>query len=86
MSVRTIYKCDKCGDEQNNNNQFWTVGVTANCGCHTSEEYVAGKSMQVCRTCLEGFGIHIQKKTGQAEQPKVPSVEELLAELIQRCS
>ena len=29
MSVRTIYKCDKCGKEQETHEQFWKVGVVA---------------------------------------------------------
>ena len=25
MSITTIYKCDKCGNEQDNGKQFWHV-------------------------------------------------------------
>ena len=28
MSVQTIYKCDKCGKEQETREQFWVVGVS----------------------------------------------------------
>lgn len=84
MSIKTIYKCDKCGSEQESNNQFWTVGVTANCSNYASRDFVAGKSMQVCRPCLESFGIHVQHKQDEpAQQP--PTLEELILEIISRC-
>ena len=53
--ITTIYKCDKCGLEQTTNDQFWNVGVAAQHTNYTfkNTQYVTGKTMQVCRSCLE---------------------------------
>lgn len=86
MSIRTIYKCDKCGNEQATAEQFWTVGVSAKHHMYGSNnDFVAGKSLEVCRPCLESFGIHVQKKPGETTPSPVPSVEDLIREIIQRC-
>lgn len=87
MSIQTIYKCDKCGTEQATSTQFWTVGVVATYhGFHMgNKDYADGKSMQVCRPCLESFGIHVMQKQEENEV-KPPTLEELIREIIQRCS
>lgn len=86
MTVITIYKCDKCGKEQNDNKQFWTVGVSARCGESPSPGYlhsfVSGKSMQVCRPCLESFGIHIQKKENEEVKVQPPTLEDLIRDIV----
>jgi len=86
MATKHICICDKCGNEQETTDQFWTIGITATHGLYTSNDYVAGKSMQVCRPCLESFGIHVQKKPQEAEQPKIITTEELIRELVARCT
>jgi hypothetical protein len=87
MAVNVIYKCDKCGNEQNTSEQFWTVGVTANHGTGCSRHFVEDKFMQVCRTCLESFGICVRtKKQDPQINQAIPSVEELIREIIERCS
>ena len=87
MAVKTIYTCDKCGNEQEKPDQFWTVGVSATHSVYPSNNYVQDKSMHVCRPCLESLGIHVQKKPEHEENPpKIPSVEDLIREIVQRCS
>ncbi len=87
MAIKTIYTCDKCGSEQENPDQFWTVGVSAAHGVYPSNEFVQGKHMHVCRPCLESLGIHVQKKLEHEQNPpQIPSVEDLIRELVQRCS
>lgn len=87
MAFKTIYTCDKCGHEQEKPDQFWTVGVSATHGLFTSNEFVQNKSMHVCRPCLESFGICVQKKPEHEQNPpQIPSVEDLIRELVQRCS
>ena len=85
MSVRVIYTCDKCGNEQHTSEQFWTVGVTAIPSLAASRQFVPGKSMQVCRACLESFGIYVQVKTGEPPAP-VPTIEDLILEIVQRAT
>ena len=82
MSIKTIYTCDKCGNEQATQEQFWTVGVTANCGLNAHKYFVAGMSMQVCRPCLESLGIYAQKREDEPDAPKPPTLEELIIEIV----
>jgi hypothetical protein len=82
MSVTTIYKCDKCGAVQNTDNQFWTIGVTAKSRERTSDSFVQGKSMEVCRPCLESFGLFVSKKIEEAPEYNPPTLEELIREII----
>ena len=82
--ITTIYKCDKCGNEQTTKEQFWTVGVIATTS-HSSSGALPIKSIHVCRPCLESFGIYVQKKKDEL-LPKPPTVEELIREIIARCS
>ena len=88
MAVKTIYTCDKCGNEQENPGQFWTVGVSATPSFHpASNSFVPGKHIHVCRPCLESFGIHVQKKPEHEENPpQIPGIEDLIREIVQRCS
>ena len=85
MAVKHIYICDKCGHEQSDTNQFWTVGVTANHATCPKEEFVDGKFMQVCRPCLESFGIHVRHKQKDETPPPIPTVEDLIRDLVRRC-
>jgi hypothetical protein len=85
MSIQTIYKCDKCGAEQDTYEQFWAVGIAAlHFPLNTERSFLADKSIQVCRPCLESFGIHVTKKPS-APVPKPPTVEELIREILQLC-
>lgn len=86
MSIKTIYTCDKCGGEQFSSQQFWTVGVWATCSVvispTTTGEKIEDKRIQVCRPCLESFGIHVKVTAGENISP--PTTEELIREIIER--
>ena len=86
MSIKTIYICDKCGAEQVTPEQFWTVGLWAvySATRTTAEqnEYVADKRVQVCRPCLESFGIHVRIKDSVDPAPQ-PTIEELIREILE---
>ena len=81
--IQTIYKCDKCGHEQHTPEQFWTVGVTADCWGMGSK-FVPDKSLQVCRPCLEHLGIYPRQKTIESPTYAPPSLEELIREILAR--
>lgn len=83
--ITTIYKCDICGLEQDDNKQFWTVGVTASYQGYSSMSFVENKYLEVCRPCLESLGIYVQKKKDDS-LPNPPTIEELIREIIARCS
>lgn len=81
MSIVTIYKCDKCGCEQHTSDQFWTVGIIADHFQYSSRRnFVKDMNIQVCRPCLESFGIHVMTKP-EPEHRK-PTVEDLIGEII----
>lgn len=92
MSITIIYTCDKCGSEQEKPEQFWQIGVvTKQAGLNVPtlkggnyETFTTGKSLQICRPCLESFGIFAQKKEG-IEQPEPPTTEELIVDILDRC-
>ena len=83
MSVKTIYTCDKCGNEQFTKDQFWVVGVSAaTLGERVGIGYVKDKLIHVCRPCLDSFGIYEQTKPSDPPNPELPTVEELIREII----
>lgn len=90
MSQKTIYTCDKCKAEQVTlgewPEQWWTVTVAANCANYTDTRYSSAHvNIQVCRPCLELFGIHVSKRPDSiAPAPKLPTIEELIVEIVQR--
>ena len=91
MSVKTIYTCDKCGKEQNSPNQFWRIGVVVSPDFKQPlaadyTVYANNKSMEVCRECLENFGIYTSKKTLESK-PEIANItiEDLIIQLIQDC-
>jgi hypothetical protein len=82
MPVTTIYKCDKCGKEQNNSNQFWTLTV----GCYSYGTYNSPsqqRAIHVCRPCVESFGFLLSYKQETAPETPAPStVEDLFRQII----
>lgn len=87
MSIQTIYKCDKCHAEQPTIDQFWEVGVSAQCLSSQSlsgPRYVSSKhSMHVCRSCLESLGIHVRAEPGKVAPP-APTLEDLIREIVRQ--
>ena len=83
MSIKTIFICDKCKCEQLTDDQFWHVSVkagTAKYGLYT----VAKMEIQVCRPCLESYGIHVTQVKPPAVQPEVPTLESVITDIVQR--
>jgi hypothetical protein len=87
MSIKTIYVCDNCGAEQHTPDQFWNVGVNAELVNYPfkNDKFVQSKMLQVCRPCLESFGIYVQNKPNEPEKP-IPTTAELLVKLISQIS
>lgn len=84
--IVTIYKCDRCGAEQGSREQFWTVGVSASCSLALPPHEPYKKQIQVCRPCLDVLGIFVKEGATDDSVRHVPSVEELIREIIERCS
>lgn len=79
MTINTIFKCDKCGNEQNIPTQFWKVGITVMCLEYSSPGQEV-KHMHVCRHCLESFGIYVKEKKPEAPPP--PTIEDIIQEIV----
>ena len=78
MSITTIYKCDKCGNEQTTGEQFWTVHLSISCKYFSDSRQ---KEIEVCRPCLESFGILVPAEKAKTLPPP-PTVEDLIREII----
>lgn len=81
MSIRTIYKCDRCAGEQDTPAQFWTVGVFANCQSNSRDFVSSEHKMHVCRPCLESLGIYVRKQDMPTGVPP-PTLEDLIREIV----
>jgi hypothetical protein len=92
MGINIIKTCDKCGVVVKEKEQLWTVGITANCGGTNASPssrlnpYVTNMSMEVCRPCLESFGIHVQHKKDMPLPSEQPTLEDRIREIIELCS
>ena len=83
MTIQTIYICDKCGSKQSTQEQFWNVSVHANVVSQGMSVYpVAKMTMQVCRHCLEAFGIYTQPKANGEPVPEPLTLEDLIREIV----
>ena len=81
MSVVVKRFCDKCKKEVLEKDQLWNVEIRAECEERVSQFNYPCKTIQVCRPCLESFGIYVVEKPG-VEKPKPSSVEDLVREII----
>lgn len=84
MAQKTIYTCDKCGAEQETPVQFWTLQVTARTALDEYESSVSGLRIEVCRECLEKYGIYSKQKQKPKQTPEENKVtiESLIKDLI----
>jgi len=76
--ITTIYKCDKCGNEQTTRKKFWDVNILVSCEYFTDNRQ---KRIEVCQSCLESFGILVSEEK-KATLPPPPTVEDLIREII----
>lgn len=82
MARKTIYKCDKCESEQETPVQFWTLRVTARTAGDEYESSVSGLSIEVCRECLEKYGIYSKQKPKQTPEENKVTIESIIKDLI----
>jgi hypothetical protein len=81
MSIVVTRFCDKCKKEVDKDAQLWNVDVSASSYPNRNEFHAPQKSTQVCRPCLESFGIHVITRNHE-EPPKAPSISDLVLEII----
>lgn len=83
--ITTIYKCDKCGHEQDTGNQMWYIGVTINHhGTHSQSNPQKDLHQLWCRTCVEDVGL---LPFGTRPKPvvpvSIPSLEDMIRQIAQ---
>jgi hypothetical protein len=82
MSIKITYKCDRCEAEAKEQRELWHISIHARPlgeGVH----WDGGKSMHVCRPCLEAMGINRTNETKKKEPDFVPpTLEEVIREII----
>jgi hypothetical protein len=80
MSTRAIYKCDRCGKEQETAEQFWTVAVMATTGQWSYPPSIQQKK-EWCRKCLDEMNV-----LGWVKEPTLsvpaPTFEDLIREIV----
>jgi hypothetical protein len=84
MSTRTIYKCDHCGKETENDEQFWLIGFVVTTKQWLGETNTLHHKREWCRECCEEFGI-LPRSAGkpqvpEAEKPKL--IEDMIREIV----
>ena len=84
MATKTIYTCDKCGAEQNTRTQFWTLQVTARTSCDALASSISGLSIEVCRSCLEKYGIYAKEKPKPTPEENRITLESLIIDIIKQ--
>ena len=78
MSIKIIYKCDKCGNEQTTRKNFWNVDILVSCEYFTDSRQ---KQIGVCQSCLESFGILVPEEKAKTLPPP-PTIEDLIREVM----
>jgi len=80
--ITTTYKCDFRGAEQSNPGQFWHVSVNI----RESDNYPAAtkRGAHACRVCAERMGLLPFTRSTPEPRPTVPTLEELLREVLAR--
>ena len=78
MSITTIYRCDKCGNEQTTRKKFWNVIILVSCEYFTDSRQ---NQIEVCQSCFESFGIMVSEEKKKTLPPP-PTVENLIREII----
>ncbi len=80
MAIKTIYHCDRCKKEVAKLDDLWELGIEARCKSLnygiSIKDFVHGQSMDVCRPCLESFGLYVTEKTPEKEKALELSMEQ----------
>ena len=88
MTTEIVLTCDRCKKnvKPNSDEQFWEVGIVTACRprtiAHKQLYCVDAKyKMEVCRDCIEDFGMVPSERTPPPPAP--PSLEDMIFEIVQ---
>ena len=88
MSIITTYKCDRCGCEQDTNQQMWEVAILVqyldeNARIKREFKWLPRGTPIWCRTCCDVVGLIGQWKPLEAEpQTVAPTLEDKIREIM----
>ena len=82
--ITTTYKCDKCQKVQMTPEDFWEMHLRTNPAMTGGRSSVPQRTLQVCRRCLEDFGLVPIRTKREEPVPAKPTVEELIREMVER--
>ena len=90
MSHKTVWTCDKCKNEfvmkgGGRPNQYWTIKVMVDHDGISKNYSYPHMTTEVCRPCLETFGIYVTKKPDEEDSPNLPSIEDAIREIVRQC-
>jgi hypothetical protein len=81
MSVAVTYKCDRCGHEQETENQMWKVRLAY--GYFGYETHFDDKyEKDWCRDCMAEFGLLINMPETRHPIVPPPTLDDFLRELV----
>jgi hypothetical protein len=85
MATKTQFICDRCGKSQDDDQQFWLVGimVTTTRWITTAATQSLNHRCEWCRKCVEEFGILPKVETRNVPTPEVPlTIEDMIREIV----
>ena len=87
MSVKTEYKCDRCGHTQEKSEQMWSVGVVLIHGAgssYTGSMTTMQKRQDWCRKCVEVYGLLPKNEAKPEEIKQQVTLEDLVREIVRQ--
>lgn len=85
MSIKYTRTCDKCAAVVDDKDQLWSIKILPVCysGAHAQDTFDSSPTMKldVCRPCLESFGLHVMRKPNVPAKP-IPTIVEAIQEMI----
>lgn len=84
MIYDPIRECDKCKRKVEKDEQFWALNLRAqerSTRYKNIEDEYPTRSIDVCRPCLESFGIYTRNKP-EPEKLTPPGIEAMLREIL----
>lgn len=85
MAIKYLRTCDKCSSVVDDKDQLWAIKILPVCysGIQAPDMLFNSPTMKldVCRPCLEGFGINVTTKPNVPVKPH-PTIVEAIQEMI----
>ena len=82
--ITTIYQCDRCGHEQSNDTQMWSIAIAVEHRAHIYNATSFRAQKYWCRACGDKFNLVVdppKPSTGEPQKPEV-TFEDKLREII----